>query len=367
MKGEVLLSEIRINFDRCLWLSDDLNVYYSKMKKCQFSISAVRFDSAFSMDSQRIINQRLKEVRNLLEKQTYSMNAMCSALAEISQKYSKTENTIANLLDDSKSDNLIDVIGNLLTDGYYDFNEKREEWSSAFSYLTPLAGGIIMDKTMSVFNKMGYEIKDDNSGATGWLYKKSAKYQDDSLYGEVNAYIGKGEAESKAEFSFMKTENKREYKNGEWKDKSEMTFLNAEAAAGVGFSLLAADAVGGIGDNMLGLEGKGEFSVGNASLEGKGKFAVGEGGVDAYVKGDAIVSAVEGKVDGTINLLGFEITGKAEGYAGALGVEGKVGIQDNKFVIEGGVAALVGLSVGVEIGFNEQGWDNFVDMITFWD
>ena len=72
-------------------------------------------------------------------------------------------------------------------------------------------------------------------------------------------------------------------------------------------------------------------------------------------------------VEATINILGLEITGKVGGYAGAVGVEGKVGIEDNKFVLEGGAAALIGGSAGIEIGFNDEGWDNFVDFIVFWD
>jgi len=90
-------------------------------------------------------------------------------------------------------------------------------------------------------------------------------------------------------------------------------------------------------------------------------------GVNANVKGEAMVAAVEGEAKGTINILGLEITGKVGGYAGAVGVEGKVGIEDNKFVLEGGAAALIGGSAGIEIGFNDEGWDNFVDFIIFWD
>ena len=80
-----------------------------------------------------------------------------------------------------------------------------------------------------------------------------------------------------------------------------------------------------------------------------------------------------------------KITGKIGGHAGALGVGGKAGIVNNKFVLEGEVAALLGVSGGVEIGFNDEGWDNFtegvekgwndftegvgafVDYVSFWD
>lgn len=59
----------------------------------------------------------------------------------------------------------------------------------------------------------------------------------------------------------------------------------------------------------------------------------------------------------------MEITGKIGGYAGSVGVEGKVGIEDNKFVLEGGSAALIGGSAGIEIGFNDEGWDNVLNAV----
>lgn len=214
---------------------------------------------------------------------------------------------------------------------------------------------------------LGYEVKDGNPGITAWVGKAGAEAQNEWGYAGVNAYLGKAEAEAKTDFAFMKTENKTEYKNGEWGDTSKTTFFAAEATAGAAVSVLAADADVGVGSDMLGVEGKAEGTVGNATVEAKGKFSVSEDGVNAYAKGEAMVSAVEGKAKGTINILGLEITGKVGGYAGAVGVEGKIGVQDNKFVLEGGAAALIGGSVGVEIGFNDEGWDNFVDFITFWD
>ena len=242
-----------------------------------------------------------------------------------------------------------------------------------------ITSGLINGKIPSVLDKsrvpsssasagwLGYEIDKDKPKVTAWLGKASAETQNEAGYAKVNGYIGKAEAKADADFDFMETSKEKEYKNGEWTEKKVTTFLNAEAGADASVSVLEGEAEAGVGSDMLGLEGKVEGGIGNADAEVKGKFSVGKKGVNAYAKGEAMVSAVEGKAKGTINILGLEITGKATGYAGAVGVEGKVGIENNKFVIEGGAAALVGGSVGLEIGFNDEGWDNFVDYISFWD
>ena len=214
---------------------------------------------------------------------------------------------------------------------------------------------------------LGYELSSGNPGITAWLGKASAEAQNEWGYAGVNAYLGKAEAEAKADASFMKTTAKKEYIDGKWVEKTQTEFLSAEIGAGASVSVLAADAEAGVGSDMLGLEGKAKGTVGTAKAEAKGEFNIGEDGIDANLKGEAMVSAVEGEASGTINFLGLEITGKIGGYAGALGVEGKAGIEDNKFVLEGGVAALLGVSGGIEIGFNDEGWDNFVDFVTFWD
>ncbi len=214
---------------------------------------------------------------------------------------------------------------------------------------------------------LGYELSDGNPGVTAWIGKASAETQNEWGYAGVNAYLGKGEAAAKADAGVMKTTTKTEYKDGKWVEKSRTDFITAEAGASASVSALTGDAEAGFGSDMLGIEGKAEGTVGTAKAEAKGKFSVGEDGVNANVKGEAMVAAVEGEASGTINILGLEITGKVSGYAGAVGVEGKIGIEDNKFVIEGGAAALIGGSAGVEIGFNDEGWDNFVDFIVFWD
>lgn len=214
---------------------------------------------------------------------------------------------------------------------------------------------------------LGYEIHDDDFGVTAWGGKTGKNVEKDWGYAGVNGYLGKVDAKVDADFSFMKKEKKKAYKDGKWEEKEIASFVNAELGAGASVNILSGDVEAGVGDDMLGIDGKGEVSVGNAKAEGKGKFSISEDGVDAYAGGEAMVSAVEGEAKASFNFLGFEVTGKVGGYAGAVGVEGKIGIEDNKFVMEGGAAALLGISGGIEIGFNDEGWDNFVDFVTFWD
>ncbi|MFI3326896.1 MAG: hypothetical protein R3Y35_12110 [Clostridia bacterium] len=208
---------------------------------------------------------------------------------------------------------------------------------------------------------LGYELSDDSLGITAWLGKASATYENEMGYVGVNAYVGKVELEADADLAFMKTTTKKVLVDGVWVEKTVTEFINAEVGASASIALLEADVDGSVGDDMLGLDSKINVSVGNAEASGKGEFSITDEGVNANVSGKALVSAVEGSASGTINFLGFEITAKVGGYAGAVGVEGKAGIEDNKFVLEGGVAAFLGLSAGIEIGFNEQGWDNFTD------
>ena len=213
----------------------------------------------------------------------------------------------------------------------------------------------------------GYELKDDYSGVTAWLGRAGAVADGDFGHAEVNAYLGKVEAKGKAEAGFLRSKTKKKYVDGEWTEKESVDYLYGELEAGASFSLIDADAKAETGNDMLGAEGSADVSLLNAKAKAKGKLSIGEDGVNAYASGEAMASAVEGKVSGTINILGIEIKGEVGGYAGAVGVEGDIGIKDGKFVLKGGAAALLGVSGGIEIGVNEEGWDNFVDFITFWD
>lgn len=244
-------------------------------------------------------------------------------------------------------------------------------WTLLFHPGISLIPGLLNDSVHASagLDFLGYEFASGHPGVTAWIGKASASVSGAAGSAEVNAYVGKAKAEIKADGGLMKYTTKGEYKDGEWTEKETLKFLYGELGATASAAILSADAKGTLGDDWLGVEGKAEGTAGSAKLEGKASFSVGEDGVTALAKGEAMVAAVEGKASGTINILGLEITGKVGGYAGAAGVEGKFGIEDNKFVIEGGVAALVGASAGVEIGFNDTGWSNlksgFVDFLSF--
>lgn len=233
---------------------------------------------------------------------------------------------------------------------------------------TPI-GSDISRKASMIFDLAGmeYEVEEEGNSITAWGKRWNTNVENESVYANVNAYLGKVEIVNNSDFAFMETNNEKKYQNGEWIDDAETAYVVAEIGTGMSISMLAVDMEAGAGTDMLGVEVDMEGSAGNVTTEVKGEFSITDGGVNVNVGGEAMVSAVEGKASGTINILGVEITGHVGGYAGALGVEGKIGIEDNKFVMSGGAAALLGVSGGVKIGFNDEGWDNFVDFVTFWD
>lgn len=216
-------------------------------------------------------------------------------------------------------------------------------------------------------NWLGYELSEGNPGITAWLGKAGAETQNELGYAGVSATVGKVKAETKSDFSFMETKTKKEYKNGKWKEVPSTEFISAEIGAKVEASILEAKGKAGVGSDMLGADLEAEGSLGNAEASVKGEFSVGEKGVEIDAKGKAMVSAAEGKVQGSINILGLEIKGTVGGYAGALGVEGEIYAKNGRIKIEGGASAIIGGSVGLEVGYNETGWNNFIDAVTFWD
>jgi len=359
----------------------------------QSTIRALDWDVRYEAD----INNTAKHISRKLEQQANALRSYQRFISEAYNAYVK--------LDIYKSIDFTDHIspaGNLDSKWPYIIvgpdGQLEIDWTQLFKNIiitkpravpgllplvAPLAGllyitsGIPFGNTPSFFDYsrspssdadadwLGYEI--DGAKITAYGGKAYAQVQNEAAYAGVNGYLGQVDAGLESDFSFMETKTKKEYKDGKWTEKTTTEFLNAEIGAGVDVSIVAADGEAGIGSDMLGAEVSGEGALGNAELSGKGEFSVGEDGIELNAKGKAMVSAAEGEVEGTINILGLEITGTLGGYAGGLGVEGEIGLDDGKFKIKGGAAALLGGSVGLEIGFNETGWDNFVDAITFWD
>lgn len=339
-----------------------INRLYARMQAQQTKLSQyenclTRVNEQFTSSDRSIANQA-KEINYLLDQ-------------ILTAPFIQTR----NFLDiEAEKMNLLDLLC-LFTNGSTDLRDilwTMLSGAGALSVLYNIIHGI--DDNVDTFNSIyadntwfGAEYNSNSHKLDGWIWKEGTEVDTDSYYAGVNGYLGKVEAKADTDASLFKTETKREYEDGKWVEKDITTLINIAAEAGISGSILAGDAKVSTGDDMLGVEAKAEGSVGNASAEAKGRFSVGEDGVNAYVKGEAIVSAVEGKASGTINILGIEITVKASGYAGAVGVEGEVGVKNGKFVLEGGGAAGIGGSLGIEIGLNEEGWDNFVDFITFWD
>lgn len=206
----------------------------------------------------------------------------------------------------------------------------------------------------------------DHSGITSYIGKAGSETKGNYGSASVNAYFGKAEADTKLKASIYKGKKEQEFSDGKIDNKQKQSLLNAEASASASVAAVSADAKGNLGNDTLGISGKAEGTLVGAKAEAKGVAAIGEEGVNLYVKGEAIVSAAEGKASGTISILGIDIKATVGGYAGALGVEAKAGIVENKVVAKAGAAALLGVSVGVEIGFNDTGWEQFVDAVTFW-
>ena len=238
---------------------------------------------------------------------------------------------------------------------------------SGLSKMIPQVLKLVMPKGSISGDWLGYEFSEDSSQVTAWLGKVSGNAKILWTEMNVNAYVGKAEGHKKLEFNFMDTQKKKEYVDGKWVEKEEFKVIEAVGEIGGSASVFSIDGSSETGNDMLGSKTEVEGSLLTGKAGAKGEFSIGDDGINLNVQGEAIVAAAEGKVSKTISILGIDITVDATGYAGAAGVEGKVGIEDNKFVLKGGAAAGYGGAIGLQVGFNDEGWDNFVDFVTFWD
>lgn len=309
------------------------------------------------------VNQKLRWNTNIAAIVRLSLTACSTSISKLDDKSERLAQALISAADqytqgENNASSVTSVTGSVAGQG------NGGGGSSALGDEGNL-GGLFAVTTESSW--LGYEYNEDYLGGSAWVGKAGAEYSDESLSAEVNGEIGKIDAEVDGDFSLFQTKTEKKHENGKWVEDEKTTILNAEATVGASVSILAGDAAVESGDDMLGAGIKGEAAAGTAKAEVKGQFFVGEKGINAYAKGEALVTAVEGKASGTVNILGLKISVKASGYAGGLGVESGFGMKDGSFVMEVGGAALIGGAVGIEIGVNETGWNNFVDFITFWD
>ncbi len=330
--------------------SQELCQYRTALREAVVSVEEARKTLSGMHGSVRQICRSLTKIENKISHNSESVAMMAEVLTEVANLYGKAEATLTGQIK-GETDSLEKFLETLV------LGEISEHEAAT------LAVGMVSGLTAAILGTEG-----SSTESTVYSFGKTgARIEGDIGSAEVNAYIGKTKLDSKLEGAFMEIQKKREYKNGKWTDEDSFVVLNGEAGLEASFDAVSSDIQGEIGDDMLGAEVKAEVAAGSIDVGAKGEISIGEGGLDANVGGKAVISAVEGEASGTINIMGLEITGKATGYAGGAGVEGKFGIDDNKFVMEGGFIALIGGSIGVEIGFNETGWNNFVDFVTFWD
>lgn len=372
------MSQFTVKTDSIRGTASQITANCAALKTIDRSVANISANLALKAESSYNIKKQLSFLHDRFLDEAAKMDSLSDALNHIADYYEAAERKLCGISLTNNTETQKDIFDNISYGKPY-FLPNLLFLISPFTSLPLITGGIFFGGFPSLFDSdrtpsssasadwLGYEFDDNHPGVTAWGGKANASAQNEWAYAGVNAYLGKASAEAEAGANLMKSEIKKEYKDGEWEEKQSTSYVNVMVSASASASILAADVSGGLGNNMLGAEGSAEASIGNASAEAKGKLSIGDEGVNLYAKAKALVSAIEGKAKGTLNILGLEITTKASGYAGALGVEGKIGIEDSKFVLKAGAAALIGGSVEIAVGLNEDGWDNFVDFITFWD
>lgn len=225
--------------------------------------------------------------------------------------------------------------------------------------------GVQLDSTSNSnssawFYGPGYRI--DDRAVSAWLGWTGARVDGEHAYAGAQVYFGKAEAGWDAGFSLMGTQTIRRYVPGKgWEEKEVFSLINAGLGAYASVALVTGNAEAGVGCDLAGISVGVCGAIGKAVAEGDIRFGIGEDGVNAYASGNLMVAAVQGRVRGTINILGLQINAHIGGYAGAVGVHGEIGIRDNQFVMRAGLAAVLGVSAGVTIGFNDTGVQNIVN------
>ena len=363
------MTKISIDLERIRPSISELEAYARELKGIAGDVEGIRGNIRFKILSRASISSVLRDISDQISQDEESMRAMYDGLEKIASRYSKTERNILEVWGEGNDSDWKDIFKDIITGKPYIVQ-------SVLSFISPPAGLLYVTSGISSGNRpsffdysrspsasasvegRGYEFSEGNPGITAWLGKAHAEAQNEWGYGEVNAYVGK--ADASADFGFLTAD-----------DDGKFTFI--KAAAGANVEALGGDVKLGLGSDILGMTTQAEGAVGVARAGFDGEFSIEEdGSFNAYGKVEAIAAAAKGEIKGTINIGGIEITKTMGGYAKAVGLEGKIGVVDNKFVMKGGGALGIGTSVGYEIGLNDAGkeylkkyCENLIDEVTF--
>ena len=193
--------------------------------------------------------------------------------------------------------------------------------------------------------------------------------------------------EAKAGASVSAVETKGSVTSGKVHAEGELSVLNAEATSsasakvgldgveaslnvGVSVSVIEVDGKVTVGDGNLGAELSADAKVLSASadLSAKVGFAknekTGEYELNAYVSLEANAVIAEGNVSAEFNVAGVDFGAKVGVYIGA-GAKAKVGIEDNKLVVDISAAIGVGVNIKFTIGFNDEFIKNIKWLISY--
>ena len=130
---------------------------------------------------------------------------------------------------------------------------------------------------------------------------------------------------------------------------------------GASVSALSGEARGDIGDENLEMYGEAEVDVltAEASLQA-GSITTDEGEHVVGIQGKAIAAAATGGVEAGFKVFGIEIGVTADGYAGAVGIEGEATIGSDGADFGFGAAEGIGGAIGISIDWSDAALPDWV-------
>lgn len=209
----------------------------------------------------------------------------------------------------------------------------------------------------------------DGQSIQYWHSKTEYASQKGDADCKTTVTIGKASGIFSGEGSLVSTEDKyktywdEEKKEISSKKTSEEKYPSGSIKIGGSASVFERKDELKTGDDDWGGKVENTLSIGNADVSIKGEAGLTEdGNVDINIGGKAIVSAVKEKAEGTLSVLGIDISVELDGYVAGIGAEAKAGFEDGTWQTKVGAVIGVGGSVGLKVGLNESGRDSIVSI-----